>query len=1088
MRDKIRQALFRFPHQRLSLRSHLVMLVLGAVVPLLLLVAIMFWQYSKLQYETVERGMRATARALSLAVDRDVGTIHGILETLAASSYLDAQDFRSFYELCLQLAKDRPHSRIILFDHSGQQVINTLRPFGSLLPNLARDPVPPNSDQDYPDVSLGAPEVVMAALQTGRLVVSDLFIAKDSNQPTVGVTLPVLRDGEVRYGLQMAFFPRHLTELMLAEGLSTDWVARLIDRRGVFIAHNRDPDRHVGRPAMNHLRDQIARAEDGWSPGRNRDGVLVYDAFTRSKATQWTVAIGVPASIITAPLQRHITFFAAGAGALLFCSLGLAVVLGRRISTPIANLAGSAEAIQRGEEIQLPQPPVVREVKELHDALSAAGVGARNAALERERRLIAEAKQIEAERAKQQITYNLESMSDGYCAFDSEWRFTYVNAKAEEELVRQRFSKNDILGRVLWEVFPEHAGSAWQKALMGAMRERVPTSLSFYYPPLDYWYEDRIYPAPDGGIGIFRRNITEQKLAEAALRKSEEQARRDLEDMTLLEQLSRQLVKSGEVEALMQHVINAAIAITRAQRGTLQLFEPESGLLKTASQLGFEKPFLKFFEHVKRGEDACGIAAQRGERVIVEDVLLSEIFAGTPAERVLIDAGVRAVQSTPLFSRSGELLGVISTHFVRPYRPAGRDLRLLDVLARQAADFIERCRAEETRQEMDRRKDEFLAMLGHELRNPLGIVSNFVHLLRMKTPLDPTLVELREMMARQVQHMTRLLDDLLDVSRISRGRLRLNEELCDFTEIARATTEDYRNVIELNGLQVTLELPIDPVWVKGDRVRLAQAIGNILHNANKFTESGGTINIRVYEEPSRNRVILTVRDSGIGMEPDILAHAFEFFTQAERSVDRSRGGLGLGLALVKGLIELQGGEVSAASDGAGRGTEIIVALPRQEPAVVAGKPIRWPVEGSRSYRMLVIEDNPAAALTTQKLLMACGHTVEVAHTGEAALEMAKRFRPEVVLCDIGLPGMDGYSVARELRQDPALAESFLIAATGYGTFADQRRAREAGFDVHLRKPIDFDELQRIFSSLTLSYTAPETTEEVRTAKMRALWK
>jgi signal transduction histidine kinase/ActR/RegA family two-component response regulator len=538
----------------------------------------------------------------------------------------------------------------------------------------------------------------------------------------------------------------------------------------------------------------------------------------------------------------------------------------------------------------------------------------------------------------------------------------------------------------------------------------------------------------------------------------------------------------------MQHVIDAAIAITRAQRGNLQLFDAESGVLKTASQRGFEKPFLEAFQNVQRGEGSCGTAAQRGERVIVEDVLLSEIFAGKPAQQLLIDAGARAVQSTPLISRSGELLGVISTHFTKPYRPEPRDLTLLDVLARQAADFIERCRAEEARQEMDRRKDEFLAMLGHELRNPLGIVSNFVQLLRMKTPLDPGLVELREMMARQVQHMTRLLDDLLDVSRISRGRLRLNEELCDLTEIVRTTSEDYRSAIEMNGLQMMLEVPLQPVWVKGDRIRLAQAIGNILHNANKFTESGGTISIRLHDEPSRNEVILTVRDSGIGMEPEILARAFEFFTQAERSVDRSRGGLGLGLALVKGLIELQGGNVRAVSAGAGRGTEIIVTLPREEPPVVSGRPIYWLGEGSRSYRILVIEDNRVAALTTQRLLAECGHTVEVAYTGQSAIDTARDFRPEVVLCDIGLPGMDGYSVARALRKDANLAETFLIAATGYGTFEDQRRAREAGFDVHLRKPIDFDELQRIFSSLTLPYTASEVSEAARKPKMRELWK
>jgi CheY-like chemotaxis protein len=338
--------------------------------------------------------------------------------------------------------------------------------------------------------------------------------------------------------------------------------------------------------------------------------------------------------------------------------------------------------------------------------------------------------------------------------------------------------------------------------------------------------------------------------------------------------------------------------------------------------------------------------------------------------------------------------------------------------------------------------------------------------MRMMGPQQPPLDQARDMIDRQVTHMARLIDDLLDMSRLSRGKILLRKERVDLVELVRDTVDDYRSILEGTGLTVQVRLPEGPLYAHGDPTRLAQVLGNVLHNANKFTDAGGRVEVEVSADPGGQAALLAVRDTGIGMEADVLARVFEAFSQADRSLDRSRGGLGLGLALVKGLVELHGGEVRVASEGAGRGTELTIRLPLlsqtapARPAAAAARAARC------SHRILVVEDNVDAAESMRTLLKLIGHQVEVAHTGVEGLEAARRFLPRVVLCDIGLPGgMDGYAVARALRAEPALVSAFVIATTGYGQLEDQRRSREAGFDAHLTKPVDFAELQRMLAAL-----------------------
>ena len=389
------------------------------------------------------------------------------------------------------------------------------------------------------------------------------------------------------------------------------------------------------------------------------------------------------------------------------------------------------------------------------------------------------------------------------------------------------------------------------------------------------------------------------------------------------------------------------------------------------------------------------------------------------------------------------------------------------VRARQRMEELvkERERAEEALREADRRKNEFLAMLGHELRNPLAPVRNAIYILRQPGVPQEERARARDIVDRQIAHLTRLVDDLLDLSRISRGKILLRRERLDLVALVRAATEDHRASLEANGLALEVVLPQQPLWTMGDPTRLSQVVGNLLHNAGKFTDAGGHVQVELKAEGLQAE--LAVRDTGIGMEPWMVERLFEAFSQADRSLDRSQGGLGLGLALVKGLIDLHGGEVHASSLGLGRGTELLIRLPIELPE----KEMEMQGTGTADLagghrRILVIEDNHDAAESMQLLLELSGHTVTVAFDGPGGLEAAKRFQPEVVLCDIGLPGaMDGYAVARSLRSDGVPGLVTLIALTGYGQDEDQARAREAGFDIHLTKPVDPVALQKLLGEL-----------------------
>jgi PAS domain S-box-containing protein len=364
------------------------------------------------------------------------------------------------------------------------------------------------------------------------------------------------------------------------------------------------------------------------------------------------------------------------------------------------------------------------------------------------------------------------------------------------------------------------------------------------------------------------------------------------------------------------------------------------------------------------------------------------------------------------------------------------------------------------RKEADRRKDEWLSMLAHELRGPLSPVSSAVQVL-LRMGAEPEVRSAEEVIARQTQHLSHIVDDLLEVTRLLRGQIRLRKERLDLTRLAHNTAADYHLMLAEAGMSLTLDAPETPVWVSADATRLHQVLANLLDNAIKFRNGGSQVEMRIWADRDHDRAGLVVRDAGIGIEAKLLPVLFDVFSQAERGLHRPGGGLGLGLSLVKGLIELHGGEVKATSPGPGRGAEFTLLLPlEREPAALTAVPVP-PALALEKLRILVVEDNKDAADSLQMLLSFQGHDVRVAYAGPDGIRMATAWGPDVIISDIGLPGLDGYRVASELRQHPATARTRLIAITGYGSEEDRRRALASGFDHLLTKPADPAELQQL---------------------------
>lgn len=733
------------------LHRRLWVVVAAALLPTAVLSAIALGFLLRAQQAEVSRATIDTTRALVGAVDRELNSTIAVAETLAASDALDNGDLAAFHEEARRVANFHPQwVTIALSDTHGNQLLNVLEPLDASLPRLSYR----NSFQR-----------VVATL---RPTIGNLGFGVGS-RPGFAVCAPVVRDAELSYVLTVVVSPDSMLDVIRKQRVSDAEVVSILDAHGSLVARSRQHEQLLGQPASHSLRELMADRNEGWGPSLTLDGQAVYAAFSRSQASGWSVAVGVPASDIDAALNQSLLTM--GLGAVLSVLIGIlaSMSMARLITVPIGLLRRAAHAVGRGE---------VPEVDTMH--------------------------------------------------------ITEINDVAH--------------------------------ALVGAARAR-----------------------------------------------------------------------------------------SQAETSRQELLERER-------------------------------------------------------------------------------------------------------VARTAAE------------DANRGKDEFLAMLGHELRNPLSAISNAIRVIDAVSvaPTPEPQQRAQRVIRRQVDHLARLVDDLLDVARVDGGKVTLEQRKMDLGQSAKHSIATLASAGYLGKHEITVDA--QTVWIRGDSTRIEQVITNLVGNAVKYTPVGGHVRVSVRQED--DWAVVEVSDDGVGIEPDLLPYVFELFKQGERALDRSQGGLGIGLTLVRRLVELHHGTVSAQSAGEGEGSTFTVRLP-----VAAAGEMSVPSERSMpsgACRVLIVEDNEDAREMLRALLEMRGHAVAVASDGPQGVERALQDRPQVAFVDIGLPGFDGFEVARRVRTELTKDETLLVALSGYGSATDRQRSREAGFDLHLIKPVASDALNEVLEDALQSVSEPCT--------------
>lgn len=620
----------------------------------------------------------------------------------------------------------------------------------------------------------------------------------------------------------------------------------------------------------------------------------------------------------------------------------------------------------------------------------------------------------------------LESITDAFFAIDDQWRFTYVNRQAEQMLGRD---PGDLIGRVIWDIYPGLVGTEFEAVYRRTAKERVPLSVKGFYPDHQRWYDVNVFPALSG-ITLYFKNVTERIEADEILRLSEAETERQ---RRLLETF---LSNTPD----LAYVFDLDHRFTYANEALLKMWGKtwDEAIGKNCLELGYEPWHAEM--HDREIEE---VVATKGP-------LRGEVpFTGTNGRRVYDYIFV------PVFDASGEVEAVAGT----------------------TRDITDREHVEETLREADRRKDEFLATLAHELRNPLAPIRSGLEILRRAAD-DPAKVdETLAVMERQTNQIVHLVDDLLDISRITQGKINLKVERLDLLTALGIALESTQGLIDESGNELILNFPSRSLQINGDLTRIAQIFLNILNNAAKYSEPGGRISLTVAEETDYAAV--TIQDTGLGIPPDMLPRIFDLFGQVESPLGIARGGLGIGLSVVKKLVEMHGGTVEVFSDGPGTGSTFTVRLPlapsvekvpeipesESYESTEASRPEQLfsslATEDLSGLRVLVVDDNRDALEMMGTLLSLEGHAVRTALDGRSGLAVAEQFRPEVCLCDIGLPEMNGYELAVKLRE--MLPEARLISISGWGRDEDKRRSLAAGFNYHLVKPVQLEDVLELLT-------------------------
>ena len=571
------------------------------------------------------------------------------------------------------------------------------------------------------------------------------------------------------------------------------------------------------------------------------------------------------------------------------------------------------------------------------------------------------------------------------------------------------------------------------------------------------WYSLRLRPYRTldnkiDGVVVLLVDMTDRKRAEAAVETQNER-------LHLLWEAAGVLLSTDDPDAMLKGLLDKIGPPLGVDTYFNYMVDDSGDALRLASCAGVPEDSVRSFERMAFGQNIVGTVALSRQSVVATHIQQSD----DPKAQLVKSLGLRAYACNPLMSDK-LLLGTLSFGSRTSDQFNPDELAVLHTISHYVAVAYERLRLLNKLRESDRRKDEFLAMLSHELRNPLAPILNAVELLQLQPGESGLRQQAIIIIQRQLGQLVHLVDDLLEVSRISTGRIHLQRKQLDMRAIVEYGVETVRLLIEQRRHELAVRLPPSPIWIDGDLTRLEQVVVNLLNNAAKYTDEGGKIGLSLQQEG--NEAVLHVRDSGVGIAPELMPHIFDLFTQAERSLARSQGGLGIGLSLVKRIVEMHGGKVMASS-AVGQGSEFVVRLP----VILNAEPLPPPTRAekaklTRPLRVLVVDDNEDTATTAALLLRQSGHDVRTAPDGPSALETALDFRPDVALLDIGLPGLDGFEVAKRMRQQPSLQRIVLVAVTGYGRESERQLAQEAGFDHHLVKPTELEKVQEILASVS----------------------
>ena len=1008
---------------RLRVRSYLVVLVLAALLPVVIFAAVAIVRLARLERATSEQGMRETARALSLAIDRELASARAALLFLVVSPHLRAGELELFHRQALDALSLRG-TAIALAELSGRELFNTQHPTGARRPEADELPI------------------VREVAQTGRPLISDLFRGSVSQRPMVSVSVPVFDGHRVRYVLSMLLFPEALNTILREQKFSPAAIGALYDRRGVAITQTLDSAKFVGAPGPARLVAAMKSDGEGWVRDDTVDGTPAYFAFSRSKLSGWTVSLAEPARSFDESLGRSLWVVGAGGILATLLALGMATLVGARISGSIGALAAAAPVVLAGQRRFETSPSPLQEINDLAAALE----GARETMLRQSQDVVT---------TNQTLQALIHASPLAIVILDGGLRVRLWSPAAERLL---GYRADEVVGRP-YPAADERERQEMTRTLRAQIEGEVAPGSETQRRCRDGSAVDvSMWVAPLGAedlntVVVIFADITRRKRAQEALRRRGEQ-------LQVLSRAAHQVNSVLEITTVMRTLVRSAMELVEASGGMAGLVTDGHVVFREYHE---GDQVRQVDVSLSPGHGVAGHVVKSARPYVTNDAVNDPVVAPETQRRL----GFTSLVTVPIFRRDGRVLGCFQVHDKRAGRAFDdEDVALLEGLAASAASAIENARLLVEREEADRAKDHFLATLSHELRTPLTAILGWTRLLRSGRLDAAAQTKALETIERNTRLQTQLIEDLLDVSRIISGKLQLDPEPVELAAVVEAATQSLSSVAAGKDVALRVALDADHALVEGDPHRLQQVVLNLLSNAIKFTPPNGRIDVRL--ERAGDRVRLVVSDTGQGITAETLPHVFDPFRQADGTHTKQHGGLGLGLAIVRHLVALHGGTVWARSEGTGRGATFTVELPLAGPAKRG--------ETSRSHapragdtrgifdcppmleglRVLVVDDEPDARHYVARVLEECKADVTAVGSAAEALATLPRIRPHVLVSDIGMPRTDGYELMRTLRSRPTGDGGRIpaLALTAYASAEDRRRALAAGYQRHLAKPVD----------------------------------